>query len=163
MRVQQRVMKRAAVVVMLGVLGVGLTACGFANVSSSGPSDSYVASLFNALNYDRVMNGLPQLSWSPKLSNQAGTWANHMSDTGSLAHQDLGALIGSPDYIGFRTLGENVFVGSGGLSATQVQGTWMGSGGHRAHILSGSYNVVGIGYYRGPDGRLWVVQDFGGI
>ena len=34
---------------------------------------------------------------------------------------------------------------------------------HRANILSGAFNIVGIGYYRGPDGRLWAVQDFGGI
>jgi uncharacterized protein YkwD len=34
---------------------------------------------------------------------------------------------------------------------------------HRANILSGNYNIVGIGYFRSGDGRLWVVQDFGGI
>jgi uncharacterized protein YkwD len=163
MQVQQSVRKRVAIVVMAGVLGIGLTSCGFATTSSSGPSDPYAAGLFNALNYDRVTNGLPALTWSPKLSNQAGTWANHMADTDSLTHQDLSALIGSPDYAGFRTLGENILVGSGGMAPTQVQGTWMGSGGHRANVLSGAFNIVGIGYYRGPDGRLWVVQDFGGI
>ena len=39
----------------------------------------------------------------------------------------------------------------------------MGSAPHRANILSGGFNIVGIGYVRGVDGRLWVVQDFGGI
>ena len=34
---------------------------------------------------------------------------------------------------------------------------------HRANIMSRSFNVVGIGWYWGPDGRLWAVQEFGGI
>ena len=28
------------------------------------------ATMFNALNYDRVMNGLPPLTWSPKLAQR---------------------------------------------------------------------------------------------
>ena len=39
----------------------------------------------------------------------------------------------------------------------------MASPDHRRNILSGNFNLVGIGYVRGPDGRLWAVQDFGGI
>jgi uncharacterized protein YkwD len=163
MRVQQLVRKRVAVVVMAGALGIGLTSCGFANTSSGGPSDPYAAGLFNALNYDRAANGLPRLTWSPKLANQAGSWAHQMANAGTLYHQNLSALIGSPTYAGFRTLGENIFVGSGGMSANQVEGSWMNSAPHRANILSGAFNIVGVGYYRSPDGRIWVVQDFGGI
>jgi uncharacterized protein YkwD len=163
MRVQQLVRRRAAVVVMAGLLGVGLASCGFANTSGGGPDDPYTAGLFNALNYDRAMNGLPGLTWSPRLANQAGTWANSMSNTASLTHQNLGALIGSSTFAGYRAMGENILVGSGAMSPNQVQGLWMSSGSHRANILSGGYNIVGIGYFRGPDGRIWVVQDFGGI
>jgi uncharacterized protein YkwD len=163
MRVQQWVRKRAAIVVMVAALAIAVTSCGFANTSSSGPSDGYDAGVWHALNYDRVMNGLPQLTWSPKLSNTAGTWAHQMSNANSLYHQDLGAVISSPDYVGYRALGENILVGSGGMSPNQAEGLWMGSGPHRANILSGAFNIVGIGHFQGPDGRLWVVQDFGGI
>jgi uncharacterized protein YkwD len=162
-QVQQWVRKRALIVVMVAVLGIAVTSCGFANTSGAGPADGYKRALWNSLNYDRVMNGLPQLTWSPKLENAAGTWANQMSNANTLYHQNLGALIGSPAFAGYHTLGENILVGSGGMSANQVEGTWMASGAHRANILSGAFNIVGIGYYRGPDGRLWVVQDFGGI
>jgi uncharacterized protein YkwD len=163
MRVQQSVRKRVAIVAAAAIIGLTAASCGFANTSSGGPADSYAAGLYNALNYNRVMNGLPQLTWSPKLANQAGSWAHQMANANTLYHQDLGALIGSPDYFGYRTLGENIMVGPGALSANQVEGSWMASGPHRANILSGAFNIVGIGYYRGPDGRIWAVQDFGGI
>ena len=86
-----------------------------------------------------------------------------MASVNSLYHQNLGALITSPGYFGYRAMGENIFVGPGGVSPNQVEGTWMGSAPHRANILSGGFNIVGIGYVRGADGRLWVVQDFGAI
>ena len=104
MRVQQLVRKRVAVVVMAGVLGLGLASCGFANTSSGGPGDPYAAGLFNDVNHDRAANGLPPLTWSPKLANQAGAWANTMANSGGLEHQNLGALVSSADYGGFRDL-----------------------------------------------------------
>jgi uncharacterized protein YkwD len=155
--------RRAAAITMTAIVGLGLSSCGFANTSSTGPSDPLTASMFQALNYDRVMNGLPQLTWSPKLANAAGTWGHQMSNAGTLYHQDLSALINSPDYSGYYTMGENILVGPGSLSGKQMEGAWMASAPHRANILSPNFDIVGIGYYRGPDGRLWAVQDFGGI
>jgi uncharacterized protein YkwD len=163
MQVKRFLSKRAAAVAMTALVAIGLTSCGFANTSSSGPDDSYTAGLYNALNYNRVMNGLPQLTWSPKLANQAGSWAHQMSNANSLYHQDLGALINSPDYAGYYTMGENILVGPGSMTPNSMEGAWMASAPHRANILSGAFNIVGIGYFQGPDGRLWAVQDFGGI
>jgi uncharacterized protein YkwD len=147
---------------MVLIVGVGLSACGFANTSAP-PADPYQRQVFDSLNYNRALSGLPPLTWSPKLANTAGTWAHQMSNANSLYHQNLGALISSPEYAGYRTMGENILVGPGGMSPTQMQATWMGSAPHRANILSRAFNIVGIGVYRGPDGRLWAVQDFGGI
>ena len=155
--------KRTAAIAMTAIVALGLSSCGFANTSSAPPADPLNNQLFNALNYNRVMSGLPPLTWSPKLSNAAGTWAHQMSNANSLYHQDLSALINSPDYAGYHTLGENILVGPGGMTATQIESVWWASAPHRANILSPNFNVVGIGYYRGPDGRIWVVQDFGGI
>ena len=86
-----------------------------------------------------------------------------MADSGNLAHQNLGALVSSADYDGYRAMAENIFVGTVGMPPGQVEGAWMNSAEHHANILSGNYNIVGIGYFRSGDGRLWVVQDFGGI
>ncbi len=60
-------------------------------------------------------------------------------------------------------MGENIIVGPGGMSPQSVEGAWMASAPHRANILSRAFNIVGIGYVRGFDGRIWAVQEFGGI
>jgi uncharacterized protein YkwD len=163
MRVKTFLGRRAAAITLTAIVGLGLSSCGFANTSASPPSDPYTAGLFNALNYNRAQNGLRPLVWSPKLANTAGSWAWQMAKDNSLYHQNLSALINSPDYAGYYTLGENILVGPGGMSPADMEGAWMASTPHRANILSGNFNVVGIGYFRGPDGRLWAVQDFCGI
>ena len=163
MRVKTLLGKRAAAITLTALVALGLSSCGFANTSSAPPGDSYTAGLFSGLNYNRAQNGLPPLTWSPKLANTAGTWAHQMSNANSLYHQNLGALINSADYAGYYTLGENILVGPGSMTPNQVESAWMASAPHRANILSRSFNIVGIGIYRGPDGRLWAVQDFGGI
>jgi uncharacterized protein YkwD len=163
MRVKNFLNKRAAAVAMAAVIALGLSSCGFANTSSTGPSDSYTAGLYNALNADRAANGLPRLTWSPKLANLAGSWAHTMSNANTLYHQNLSVLISSPTYAGYRTMGENILVGPGNMSPGSMEAAWMASPPHRANILSGAFNIVGIGYYRGPDGRIWAVQEFGGI
>jgi uncharacterized protein YkwD len=162
-RVKAFLNKRIAVVAMTVVIALGLSSCGFANTSSAGPSDPYTAALFNSLNLDRVGNGLPPLTWSPKLANQAGSWAQQMADAAWLHHQDLSALINSPDYAAYSTLGENILTGQGSMTPQSIEGAWMASPPHRANILSSAFNIVGIGYVRGLDGRIWAVQDFGGI
>ena len=164
MRVKTFLNKRAAAVLITVMVGFGLTSCGVpAATTGGGPSDSYTAGLYNALNGDRGANGLGGLSWSPQLADLASNWAHQMSNANTLYHQNLGAIINSPGYAAYHTLGENILVGPGSMSPNQVEGTFMSSGAHRANILSGAFNIVGVGYYRGPDGRLWVVQDFGEI
>ncbi len=44
-----------------------------------------------------------------------------------------------------------------------METAWMNSSGHRANILSPSFNAVGVAHVWGPDGRIWVVVDFGGV
>jgi uncharacterized protein YkwD len=163
MRVKRILTKRSAAVAVTLLIALGLSSCGFANTSSTPPSDPYTAALLNALNNDRAANGLPPLTWSPKLSNQAGTWAANMAAVNSLYHQNLSALINSSDYAGYTTLGENIIVGPGSMDPGAVEAAWMNSPPHRANITSRAFNIVGIGYVHGPDGRIWAVQDFGGI
>ena len=54
-------------------------------------------------------------------------------------------------------------MGPGGMSADSIEGAWRASAPHWANITNRSFNVVGIGYVRGPDGRIWAVQEFGGL
>jgi uncharacterized protein YkwD len=155
--------KRAAAITLTAVVGLGLAACAAPpTASSGGPSDPQLSAMFSALNQDRAASGLPALSWSPQLAGLAGNWAVQMGNVNSLYHQNLGAILNSSDYSAYRTLGENILVGPGGMSAASMEAAWMASPGHRANIQNGNFNVVGIGLHIGPDGRTWAVQDFGG-
>jgi len=144
------------------VVGLGLAGC-FPDTSATPPSDPLVNDMYNALNQDRANAGLPALTWSPKLANNAGTWAYQMATVNSLYHQNLAALIATSDYAPYYTLGENILVGPGDMSGAAMEGAWKASPPHWANISSRSFNVVGIGYVHGPDGRLWAVQEFGGL
>jgi uncharacterized protein YkwD len=155
--------RRGAAVMVALLIALGLSSCAIPATSNAGPSDPTVSAMFQALNADRGRSGLPALSWRANLANTAASWASQMARAGSLYHQNLGSLIRSPEYAGYRAMGENILVGPGNMSGQTMESNWMASAPHRANILSGAYNVVGIGYYRGPDGRLWAVQDFGGV
>jgi uncharacterized protein YkwD len=162
MRVKSLLGRKTAAVLLLGAVSLGLTGC-FADTSSAPPSDPFVNELYNRMNYDRMTAGRPPLTWSPKLANTAGTWAWQMASVNTLYHQNLAALLAGPDYSNYYTLGENILVGPGSMTPAQMESAWRNSPAHWANISSPNFNVVGIGYVRGPDGRIWAVQDFGGL
>ena len=162
MRMKRLLGRKTAAIVLMGVVGLGLTGC-FPDTSSTPPSDPFVNELYNRMNNDRASVGLGPLTWSPKLANNAGWWAHQMSNANSLYHQNLSALLYSNDYTVYYTLGENILVGPGSMSPASIEAAWRGSAPHWANITSRSFNVAGIGVYRGPDGRIWAVQEFGGL
>jgi uncharacterized protein YkwD len=147
---------------MAGVVTLAATAC-LPDTQAGGPADPTLAGVYQAVNSDRAANGLPALTWSPKLANLAQGWAQQMAGTGTLYHRDLSALVGRGDFSAYWTMGENILVGPGNMTPAQMEAMWMGSPDHRSKILSGNFNVVGAGAVHGPDGRLWAVLDFGGI
>jgi uncharacterized protein YkwD len=163
MKLQHVLRRRVALVAVAAVIALGASACGFANLSATPPADGVQNGVPRARNSDRQANGVPPLQWSPKLANTAGGWADNESRVNSMYHQDLTALLYSSDYNGWYTLGENLIVGPGSMSVAQMETAWMNSPAHRSNILNGSFNAAGVGYVRGPDGRLWVVVDFGGV
>lgn len=163
MHVKALVGRKTAAIACTALIAFGLSACSLANTSSTPPSDPFTNQLYNALNYDRVNAGLPPLVWSPKLANNAGTWAWQMMHDNALYHQNLSALLYSPDYASYQTLGENILVGPGNMTAVAIEGAWKASPPHWANITNPAFNVVGVGYVRGPDGRIWAVQEFGGL
>ncbi|MFI5042618.1 MAG: CAP domain-containing protein [Acidimicrobiales bacterium] len=154
--------KKAAVIAMAVLVSVGLTSC-FADTSTTPPADPTLAGMYQALNQDRAAHGLPALTWSPKLQNLAGSWAHQMASVNTLYHQNLGSVISTSDFVNYHTLGENILVGPGSMTPAQMETAWMNSSLHKANILSGNYNIVGMGVFIGGDGRIWAVVDFGGI
>jgi uncharacterized protein YkwD len=155
-----RVRKRATAVVIAALMVIGLSAC-FPDITSGEPPDPWNAELFRAINRDRANNGLPALSYSPKLENLAQNWSKHMSDVDTMYHQNLNAIIDSPDYANFCSLGENIAWNNAGWTAQDHERIWYNSPPHRANILDRSFNVVGMGRYTGPHGRTYATVDFG--
>jgi hypothetical protein len=72
-----------------------------------------------------------------------------------LHHSNIGALLGPFDYVG-----ENIAMGSAGVSAGALHGAWMHSQEHRDNILSPGYEEAGIGVYCGSDGSIWATAEF---
>jgi uncharacterized protein YkwD len=126
------------------------------------------------VNRQRKANGLPPLKQVASLTAAARFYAKDMVDDdyfgpGHDTYDRVGgrlvkscgwsARIGA-FYAGANALAENT--GEGYSSPEEVVAGWMGSSGHRAHILSGSYWETGVGFQAGPseEGHRWV-QDFG--
>jgi len=59
----------------------------------------------------------------------------------------------------WRAFAENIAYGQRGPE--DVTESWMGSAGHRANMLNGSYTEIGTGYAVDNRGRSYYVQVFG--
>jgi uncharacterized protein YkwD len=110
---------------------------------------------------DRANNGgVAALSWGGDLGSIAQNWANCLAQRNTvLEHQNLSQIISNT---GYHTMGENILVGPGNMTAAQMEAAWMNSEPHKANILNGTFTAIGVGVAIGPDGRMWAVVDFGG-
>jgi len=127
-----------------------LTAVAVMALGACTPDEDHAADL---LNQSRNANGQPSLPVNVDLYLKASAWSNQLANDGYLHHSNLADGNG---YNWYR-LGENVGYG---YSLEQVQNAFMNSPGHRANILDGGFNRIGVGVTRTPDGRYWVVQEF---
>ena len=142
------------------LLGAG-GATAYAGTSPS-PTPGYSATgswqLLAEVNQHRRAMGLRALAVDSRLAGIARSWADHMVATGTLAHNDAFFSTSSHRALGMRALGENV----GWNYSVSAQGdAFLHSPGHRANIENGSFTVAGFAVVRGPDGRIWSVEDFG--
>jgi uncharacterized protein YkwD len=127
---------------------------------SCGP-DATTNAIFADTNVSRAQNGLPPLAWNGQLGCLATSWSQYLAGTNAFFHRDLGSVIRSPGYGGYRTLGENILKGPASMSAWDMHVAWMNSPDHRANILSPAYSSVGIGLAY-ANGQVWATEDFGG-
>ncbi len=123
--------------------------------------DGISAAEIGSVNFDRAVNGLPGLAPSGQLTCLAQGWSLHMAYTNTFGHQNLGAVLASPGYQNFNTLGENILEGPASLNADQMNAAWMNSPEHRANILSPSYRWIGIGVAY-ANGQVYATEEFGG-
>jgi len=109
---------------------------------------------FYYLNQERVTSRVGMTSWDDALAAKAQAWAQHMADTGTLAHSTL--TDGVPG--GWNHLGENVGTGP---AVGDVHDGFMNSTPHRTTMLSGQYSKVGVGVAE-RDGNVWVAEVYEG-
>ncbi len=104
------------------------------------------------LNADRRANGRSTLSIQDSAQKKAQAWAEKLARENRLYHSTLSSGIN----VRWCSLGENVGYGS---SIASVQDAYMASPGHRANILSTTWNGVGVGYAKNGS-RVFTVQVF---
>ncbi|HUS62105.1 MAG TPA: CAP domain-containing protein [Acidimicrobiales bacterium] len=133
--------------------------------SSSSPSapasnfDAAAASarLLNKVNQSRAEAGLaPVAAHSGAAAIGAGHSANMLSK-GTIFHNDSYFAPSTRKQLGASLLGENV---AQNMSLDDAHVRLMNSPGHRANILNGRFNQLGIGVARGSDGYLFITEDF---
>jgi uncharacterized protein YkwD len=132
----------ALLAILTAVVVMALGACS--------PESNHATDL---LNQSRNAAGLPSLPMNIDLYLKAQSWSEQIANAQSLFHSNLADGNG----YNWARLGENVGFG---YSLEQVQSAFMASPGHRANILDGGYNRVGVGVTADGSGRFWVVQEF---
>lgn len=107
------------------------------------------------INQERTSAGLPGLRANAGAAGVARRWSTHMAAT-SLAHNpNLASDLAEAD-VSWTTCGENV---GHAADPDRVHALFMGSGGHRANILSSAFTQVGVGVVS-TGGHVWVTLDF---
>lgn len=104
------------------------------------------------VNSARVQHGRSRLPIHPQAQIKAQAWAEKLAREGRIYHSEL------TDGITVRWCGLAENVGTG-PNTESVFSSFMGSSGHRANILNGSWNGVGIGVARNGS-RAYVVHVF---
>lgn len=109
-----------------------------------------IAELLREVNIQREHNGKQPLRLNSRLTAAAQKHAKNMSENnffGHLSPDGHGVMerVTEEGYL-WRAIAENI---SAGLSSPKFTVTaWMNSRDHRANLLNGEFNEVGIGYFQ---------------
>jgi uncharacterized protein YkwD len=140
---------------------IALTLAAAACAPPGSPGSGATGDMVQAVNQDRGASGLGGLAWDDQLYRLAQSHAQEIAASGSLWHSDIGGWLSLPWMSGWRSLGENLLVAPPGTNAWGAEDMWMGSPPHRANILNGGFNRIGVGVFVDGGGRVWMVALFG--
>ena len=113
--------------------------------------------MLGLMNRDRAAAGIPPLALHRDLGSIAAEFSGRLAREGGLRHNETFLSAESLERLGARKLGENVGFDA---SAESVHRRFMESAPHRANILDGDFDAVGIGVMRGPGSLIYFVEDF---
>ncbi|MDN4494757.1 CAP domain-containing protein [Ureibacillus aquaedulcis] len=119
---------------------------------------SFEEEVVRLVNVERQKSGLRPLLHRADVKNVAEKKAMDMINSNYFSHT-------SPNYgspfdmlktfgISYRAAAENIAKGQ--RSPQEVMNSWLNSSGHRANILNGQYNGIGVGYYNGAWVQMFV-------
>jgi uncharacterized protein YkwD len=156
---QPRLLRRA----LLALAGVLILSAGAAACAPPGPQSQPAVGtespervyMVTRLNEFRAANGLGPLVEASDAAGKAQLQAIAMASSGSIYHSDLASGI-QP---GWTSIGENVGYGP---TLDQVESALEASPPHRANMLSGSFNQIGVGVATGANGYFYVAEEFVG-
>ena len=122
------------------------------------------------INKQRDSHGRGDLHRNDKLIEAARKHSGTMARKGCFSHECRGerGLRGRLEAVGYLhgglsrwAYGENIAYGSGGGGTPrEIVSDWMKSSGHRANILSGTFEDIGVGFYN-KSGKGYYTADFG--
>lgn len=120
-------------------------------------TDKYENEVIELVNAARAENGVSPLKKDSGLMDTAHLRSEELVTLFSHTRPD-GSDCFSAFPSGFGYSGENIAKGQ--TSPEDVMNSWMNSSGHRANILNGNYDSIGVGCYN-ENGTLHWVQVFG--
>ena len=118
----------------------------------------YARQVLELVNKERAAQGLETLTLDTSLCEAAAARAKEITELFSHTRpngQTCFTILKEYD-ISYRAVGENIAAGQS--TQENVMQSWMNSEGHRANILSASYNKLGVGYVKSSSGygNYWV-------
>ena len=148
-----------------------------ANPARLSNADARIAKLeklvFGLVNQERVSRGLNELTWSDDLADIARAHAAEMRDKKYFAHESPTPALRDPldRYVAGtgrtpRLVAENIYRAWGSRSFLSeadlkvAHRALMDSPGHRANILLGSANSLGVGLVANASGDIWLDEMF---
>lgn len=131
-------------------------------IPQAAPLTSLEDEVIRLVNVERVKNGLQPLTKNWEASRTARYKSEDMINKNYFAH--ISPTYGSPfkmmeDFgLRFSAAAENIAYGQ--RTPAEVMNSWMNSPGHRANILSRSFNQIGVGAAKSYNGTLYWTQMF---
>jgi len=114
------------------------------------------------VNAERAKAGVGPLTMNWQLERVARYKSQDMINKNYFSH--ISPTYGSPFTmmqnfgVNFSAAGENIAKGQ--RTPAEAMNSWMNSSGHRANILSSSYNQIGVGLAKDPSGTCYWTQMF---
>ena len=149
----------------VALLLFGVTSPAAPGAAAGGGGGGITTSIVDLTNVERSRAGVSPLRIEDRLMKAAQLQAEQMASLGRMDHvlsngqypapQDRLAAVGYR----WRAFAENIAYGQRGPE--DVTESWMGSAGHRANMLNGTYTELGTGYAVDYRGRSYFVQVFG--